>query len=621
MFTRLYELSRLLSLDERSPWELLNHGMPQNYEYGFAICFDQWGSFVGIKTISSNRGIGDRGVIYRPGPSSNSPPLVPCSRISEKLYTNLEYLFRVTAEVGREDGLPEEWKAWFGRIAWQNKDLQRKIVAEQMSAMADTGLGQKREDGRIRYGYWFPARIVETGDIRPVYELEAAKQLMVKKTVAIWQTYSQKSVNRPGICSVCGLEKKEVFGNFSELKCYILDKPGLIAGGFNLEAAAKNFPVCRDCCFCLAAAIDYAKRNLTASMAGAYYLVLPYSTAPEDIKQLMLDKLSQDPRCLSINSDKCDLLVDFEENLLELILDEDLEEQLALSLIFFNEKQKEWKIVAEIQQVLPGRMRQIWQARRKIARDPLLAPLQGGRWEANISAAVVRTFSGGKLKSKSATRTFYHWMEAIFGHGRIDRRVLIVNIVKALLDCAKSAPEQLPLLTARGWAFFMFCGLVNLMEQEEYRIMTFQDTVYGRYIQDHPGFFSRRETAVAFLTGCYVNAVCECQRKMRGLQNTSRAPFARKFQGRLLSARLLRRLFQQGHHKLAQYDCLGWVKGDRLEEELARAWVECENNWNIDDQEATFAFTIGFCLRHSLLAAKSPQDREDENESKPDQPA
>ncbi|GEM_PF-1794319 len=611
MFTRLYELSRLLGIEKRPAWELLNHGMPENYRCGFAICFDDRGNYVGVRTISGHRGVGDRGVVYRPGPGSNSPPLVPCSRLSQKLATNIKYLFLTTSQVGQSDDLPEAWKKWFANIDWQDKDLQRRVIAETIGAMADSKVGEKLAGGRTRSGYWFPARYVGPDDIRPVYELKAAKKLMVEKAVSVWQTYSNKKVARTGTCSVCGRQKQEVFGNFSELKCYILDKPGLIAGGFGLEAAARNFPVCRQCSFALAFTIDYVMRRLKARMAGADYFVLPYSTAPEEIRQVLRDKLAENPQRLAIDKDDCDLLVDLEENLLDLIRDEDLNEQLAFSLVFFREKQKEWKIVAEVQQVLPGRMKQIWRARRLIARDALVARAGKKGAPVNISAYVVSRFCGNRVNSRAASRTFYQWMEAIFGAGGIDRRRLIRNIARGLLATAKSEPKLLAARAAEAWALYLFCNHLNLVRQEENTIMTFQDTVYGRYIRQHPGFFSRQETAAAFLTGCYVDTVCSYQKKMRGLKPGDQAPFAKKFQGRLLSAALLKRLFQQGHDKLAQYDGLGLVIYDRLEEELARAWVECEDKWAITDEEATFAFTIGFCLGRFLRPEKKSQQGEE----------
>ncbi|MDM8557482.1 TM1802 family CRISPR-associated protein [Candidatus Parabeggiatoa sp. HSG14] len=99
---------------------------------------------------------------------------------------------------------------------------------------------------------------------------------------------------------------------------------------------------------------------------------------------------------------------------------------------------------------------------------------------------------------------------------------------------------------------------------------------------------------VAFLTGCYASTVASTQRKER-----HNDPFTKKFLGRLLTKTHLQRLYREGHNKLAMYDKLGYViKG--LDPDLAEAWVVCGKQWNISDEEATFAFTIGYSLEYRI---------------------
>ncbi len=122
----------------------------------------------------------------------------------------------------------------------------------------------------------------------------------------------------------------------------------------------------------------------------------------------------------------------------------------------------------------------------------------------------------------------------------------------------------------------------------------YPDSPFGRYMAEHADFFNRPEIIASFLTGCYVNTVCSVQRAARGSD-----PFAKKFLGRLLKRDHLKRLYREGHDKLAQYDKLGYV-ATGLDPDLAHAWVQCGDTWQISDEEATFAFTVGYSLAYRI---------------------
>lgn len=92
---------------------------------------------------------------------------------------------------------------------------------------------------------------------------------------------------------------------------------------------------------------------------------------------------------------------------------------------------------------------------------------------------------------------------------------------------------------------------------------------YGKYIREHPQFFNGPEKVAAFLTGCYVSTVMGVQYRARD----GATPFGKKFFGRLMTRRLLHRLYLEGQDKLAVYDKLGFViRG--LDPDLAHAWID-----------------------------------------------
>ena len=55
------------------------------------------------------------------------------------------------------------------------------------------------------------------------------------------------SLGKDAVCSVCKQKKDEIYGFAIPWTFHTFDKPGFIAGGFNVNESWKNTPVCFDC--------------------------------------------------------------------------------------------------------------------------------------------------------------------------------------------------------------------------------------------------------------------------------------------------------------------------------------------------------------------------------------
>ena len=559
---------------------MVNEGMPANYDRGLAICFDDFGKYIGVRVK-----MGNRDVVYRPGPSNNGPPLTPSAKLSDKLEKKIDFIFQVSESLSHLDSSSnEEWKEWLTRVPWKDEQIQQQVAAEVSKTAEEAGCGEKLESGRTRSGYMFPARFVN-GDIQPLFKTQQAKDYMIQETVKVWSKESEQAR-----CSICNSSDTKVFGNFSELKSYSLDKPGSIVGGFQSAVSPRNFPVCSNCSFSLTAAIRYVFDHLQGNMAGESYLILPFSSSLE-IRKLLREELEKRPERFSISS-RTDLLAASEEEFVQLMLDENLKEQLAFSLIFFAEKQKSWRILGEVHQVLPGRMREIQWAIRRVRSDSMLEGKDGQ--PLNITSHMLREFTGPE--NKKSGEMLRSWLSAIFSGRTSDRSVFLGALVERIMAAGRREPQKLAWITRQAWGIYLFAREINFIEQRREESMAFEEpkSSFGQFIKNHNDFFSRTEIATAFLTGCYVSIVCSVQRKERGSD-----PFSKKFLGRLLTSAALKKLYREGHDKLAQYRKLGYV-ATTLDPDLAESWVACCNQWRISDEEATFAFTIGYTLAYRI---------------------
>ncbi len=584
MFQRLYELSRFLP--EHPTWERLNEGMPPEYDRGLAICFNPQGEFTKIDSF-----IGNSGIIYRSGPP-NGTDVTPCCKFAGDTANRL---LRAVKNLAEYQSLSDDKKTWLAatiRCFEQHKD---NIWTQVEIKMSQAGVDGKQHRAYI---YWAGDNSAD-----PVYQWPEAKNFMVDDFLRPFA----KGGTRSGHCLVCDQPDKTVYGNYSVLACYNLDKPGSIAGGFTAAQAHRNLPVCGECALSLAEAFAFAERHLTSTMAGQNYMILPYSNVDE-INEELHHSLKEKPDKYYLAKTH-DLVVE------ELALMREYAnrgDQLALYLIFFKAENAAWRIQAEVQQLLPSRLHALHNAAKAIERatDLATADKEGIKF-LKINALTLQNFSG--TAASASADTFRAWLVALFEDHPVDYRHFLHHLVSKLISTGKTQPDLLPWMTRQAWGLYRYALLTRFISPthpKENNAMqeAVPNSPYGRYIETHPDFFRKPELAIAFLTGCYASQVASVQRQER-----KSAPFTKKFIGHLLSKQHLQRLYREGHAKLAQYDKLGYVITG-LDPDLAAAWVACGDRWTISDEEATFAFTIGYSLAYRISQLESKQDNQETEE-------
>ena len=273
-------------------------------------------------------------------------------------------------------------------------------------------------------------------------------------------------------------------------------------------------------------------------------------------------------------------------------------DQLAFALIFFKQQNAAWRVQGEIQQLLPSRLRALHDASRAIARaaDLIVEDKQDSK-PVQITASTFKNFSSAS--EKASEDTLRNWLAALFANQPVNYRHFLHCLVAKLLDTSKRNADLQHWMTRQAWGLYRYACLTQLIIPDpitEHPAMSeiIPNSAHGRYVREHNNFFRRPELIVAFLTGCYAAQVASVQRQERGAD-----PFTKKFIGRLLSRQHLQRLYREGHGKLAQYGKLSYVITS-LDPDLANAWVACGDGWAISDEEATFAFTIGYSLAYRI---------------------
>jgi CRISPR-associated protein Csh1 len=555
--------------------------MPSNYTIGLAICFDDQGRFTGVKHWSRH----DQ-VVYRSGPSGGSD-FTACSKFGGDVAKTLKRLGRAAS--GTIADAPPERSDWWQAVAdtLSAPDDDVKISTQQSIDESPTDLNNRP--------YLFLA--TQRGmTIDPAFFWPESKGNLPR---AFLDSIG-KSRLKSGHCQICDQGDRPVYGNFSLLKCYVLDKPGAIAGGFDEKRAVSNFPVCQECALDISQAIAFSQTHLRATVAGLSYFVLP-STCSDELRRYLRETVEDGKYRLSLSSRR-DPLDHEERDLLDSaaeLAQEGKAADLSLHFVFFKGKQgsAEWKITAEARQVLPSRLAELHRAARELSRDPMLAGGKVGDEPFGISTRTLSGFTGEKQGSKNGERKVREWLVALLQKQAVDRRAFIHSVARALTAGERREPQYFTDNARRAWGLVRYALATGLIDQEETMKPDTPASPYGEYCAGHPEFFTTQEQVAAFLAGCFVSVVCYVQAEARHVDR-NKAPFAKKFRGRIIDSRLLRRLYHEGRDKLEVYDGLGYARD--LDTDLAEALVTVGDRWTTSPDELTLAFTIGRSLQYRL---------------------
>jgi len=149
--------------------------------------------------------------------------------------------------------------------------------------------------------------------------------------------YSKKSqgesLGKDAVCSVCKQKKDEVYGFAIPWSFHTFDKPGFIAGGFNVNESWKNTPVCFDCATRLEVGKKYIEERLDFGFYGFRYLLIPKLAFGGDFQDILSILGGKDQkRKLKLNREIKSNITSDEDEILDLVKDK--EDFISNSLVF-----------------------------------------------------------------------------------------------------------------------------------------------------------------------------------------------------------------------------------------------------------------------------------------------
>lgn len=581
--------------------EYLMDDLGGRYKYGLALKFQRNDGEVTFTGVEGNE-IGSPNlpkVYYLRGSSPRSEDISPVTKLSEKgPQKRVEDLQKCLQKM-------TEWSLQKNMKDFSNLCNQIALVLENKKREIGETLEAKiPREVRKKKTITLPTFFYIEVDGQPLSLLNECKDYLRRMAPEKYGRIPKTEIScqlENALCSICQNSSKVLYGNYSEIKCYSLDKPGSIAGGANTSVASKNFPVCPDCAAFIKNGFKYAKQSLSQSIGGESYLLLPKMEI-DYLRRRWLDLFEGFQRDVLEKPELKDA-EDKERDLLRKIAREFANEVLAsYNMVFYKgggAGSQEWKIVAEIEEVLPSRVAEILKTIEDVENGTPFRHKERDR----VNMYLVREFTSSKQRGDA----FLEVLEAVFGgQKKISYNTALRWVVEHILEEYKKQAKEgrwTARLPVRGYLFLKFLQDLKVLGGKEVRTVPEEkrrESKYMLFFEQHRDFFDRVEKRVAFLMGNLVATVLYVQEKELG-----NPKFFEKLRGLRLNEQQLKKIKSESEFKLYQYrDAVRKLTIEHnlklLLEDISLSWCRTQAKWNISDDEATFCFTLGLNLNYYI---------------------
>ena len=277
-----------------------------------------------------------------------------------------------------------------------------------------------------------------------------------RKAVEFFENQKTKKASADeNICSVCGKKREKVSGKAGIFKFYTIDKPGFIAGGFKESQAWKNFPICATCIDMLRKGKSFIESRLTFKFYGLNYIVIPrILTDDVDTLEEIVNIFSDTSQVISLKNRVKKRITQDENEILEYLASK--KDVLTLNFLFLQKQQSAERILLLIEDVLPSRIKTIFEAKEFV----------DGVFNEDFNFGRIRTFfskSDADKKTYDLDKCFLEIVDAVFKGQKLNftflSKFFIQTIRKEFVNDAYYLPRIKDAMMCMS--FFEKLGLID----------------------------------------------------------------------------------------------------------------------------------------------------------------
>lgn len=539
------------------------------------------------------------------GKQGNALDATPTSRITEVNKTFKKFL----RWFDNYDNYPlsGEEKESIRRMGEAIKAEHDKIQADLQDKFSSRKTG---ESSIITLGFDDGVNIKYLSDI-PIFR----NVLLNKGSKAFSNKYGVESIGQDKMCSVCGEVKAEVYSFAVPWTFHNYDKPGNIAGGFNVAESWKNTPICFDCATCLEKGKIYIEDKLDFSFYGFRYLLIPKLAIGGDIQEILTILGAKDRKKeQKLNQEVEKRLTADEDDILDIVAKQN--DFVSTSLMFYKKDKSSYSILLLIEGILPSRLSRVFRVKDSVDKrfkrynDIALSESQKEKNHLVFNFGVVRRFFPSesakgafakRSKNKTSDKMFIEMVNKIFGGNSIDYYLLIGFINERIREAFDEGhPTNVD--TLYGFLLLHYLndlGILKNVTSEMDNMTTLNEGDLSiehleglpleqkikSYFESNKAFFGSDAKKAAFLEGILAQ-------KLLNIQFTEKraTPFRDKLHGLRLNEALIKRLLPKIQNKLEEYKKNYYRE---LEEIIRHYFILSGESWKENNDDLSFYFVLG----------------------------
>lgn len=488
--------------------------------------------------------------------------------------------------------LDDEQKEFIKKV-YSEINTKSEIIAEEI---------QKKSENLKNSGIVLTTVFLENGERKFIGDYDFFTKFITEESKTNYIIkYNKESVSKNKKCSVCNLEKEEVFGFFSSLAFYTVDKPGMVTGGFDQSKSWKNYPICLDCALNIEMGIKMMEQNLSFGFYGLRYYLIP-KTTNESGKEDIIEEIITYKKSQRINDEYRLRITNAEDEVFDILKDE--KNNVTFNLLFFDKPQKSvFRILASIEDVLPSRIRQLFEAKDFVDKMIFFKEMKEGKQMFRFNFGTLRTFFPNSKIEGNHDKFFLELTQKIFNDTKIDYQFIVQHIIYHLRN--RFVEDHFFWFhSIQSFMLINFLNKLNLfriknkedkMDRQFYESFEInsKDELESKtelFFENFKEFFVNDVHHSIFLIGVLSQFVLNIQQRERGA-----TPFRSKLKGLKMDGRDITALVPEIIDKLEQYKSNYYVP---LENLISKYLISAGDfrNWNMPIDEMNFIFVLGMNL-------------------------
>ncbi len=585
MIKALYELGTVIQERQAEyfkPWE---NPFPNEGAHKILLCNIREGKVVPeLELLNFRRALIDQ-LLYRPVQGANGTNLVPTLN------------FYIAKQGEEEDSVRKLIKKVKQSLKGYKKKIKQELFSEELVLEIESQLQEiapKLETG-TRYLFTVKLDGKWLGDYQENRELFEAEA---------YGKYHQKSKAKNKVCAVTYKPAEEVWGRVDTLGFTVNDK-AFNRNGFNDKHSHKMFPVSPQAVKVLEGTRKFVEDKMSHNFSGMKYFIVPHFLEGEpEIREEVIDLFLQKSTIQPLSNKNS--IIGTEETLHEIVEEEKLQAGVYYDIFFYQPKNAQFLIKAHLQDVMPSRLRKIFEAKK--ANEKAFGNLnriyqkKKEPIEYFMNLYRVKPFFSQKAGTGTSFHPYFFTItEAIF-YGPpqyVQPRTLFKHFVqeiqKAFLQRSENA-NRFYSLTNQSFALYDFFMRLQLIPNQPIKTMDNEKPIaknWQDFLTERADFFESDYEKGVFLVGSLTQKLVDVQRK--ALNNE---PFMNQLNGLRINEKLLEKLWPRLLNKMREYDMHNYTNIREMEVAAGKMLMSQDTKKRSDfNDRISYVFTLGMSLQ------------------------